>query len=86
MKKPNAKKNTDYKTLNPQQAKQFLTNAMHVYLERCGGLEGFFDFLQKEYDCDPVFWVRTARKLGFDIIKKDAKFYLKIEMNDTKRT
>lgn len=84
-KRQQAKKSGDYKKINDAEARKFLERAKIEFTEKCQGFESFFDYLQKEYDCDPVYWVRTARNLGFDIIKRKNKFYLKIEMNDTER-
>lgn len=84
-KRQTAKKTSEYKKINDAEARKFLERAKAEFIQKCQGYESFFDFLQKEYDCDPVYWVRTARSLGFDIIKKKNKFYLKIEMNDTER-
>ena len=87
MKKEESKKISDYKKLNDKEAKKFLEITQRQYIEECKGYESFFDFLKKRYECDPIYWVRTARKLGFDIIKKKNKFYLKIELtNDEQGT
>lgn len=81
-----AKDSRNYKQINDLEAKIILEKAKKEYLEKCQGFESFFDFLQKEYGFNPTYWVRTARKIGYDIIKKGNKFYLKIEMNnDTSR-
>jgi len=79
------KSSAQYKQINDAEAKVILERAKAEYLKVCGGYESFFDFLQKAYSMNPVYWVRTARKCGYDIIKKGNNFYLKIEMNDTER-
>ena len=75
-----AKKIKDYKIINEQQAMAVLDKAHKDYLIKCGGYLSFFDFLQKEYNFDPQFWMRIARKVGFDVIRKGGCFYIKIEV------
>ena len=79
-----AKQPNDYKKQANTEDEKFLKARYAEFQLICSNYKNFFDFLEREYDCDPDYWVRKARKAGFEIIKKGNKFYMLIETDGTK--